>query len=314
MIEISIVIPTYNRIERLKNCLHSLIEQNYCKDSYELLVVDDGSDSPVEGIVKGFQRKFKNIRYIYQKHKGVGAARNQGLLNSKGQIIIFVDDDYIVKQDFLEKIKKLFTIYPNIRIAHVKIITEPSMFVRRLAHFSYIVSMRSKLYSINGNMITRIFTRIPKKDNMQIANSLDIGAGCIIKRDVFQDVGLYDENFITGEDSDMFIRLSNAKIDTWYYPEVEITHYYRDTLFLLIKREFTMGKNVKIFNKKWPSRPIFNLANPKDAFFFIASPFALSLQTIVQARSFEEFFIFPLFRFLLQSLYILGYLWGEIKR
>jgi len=92
-IDISIVIPTYNRIEGLKNCLKSLFVQDYHKDRYEIIVVDDGKDERAKRMLAQLQEDHSNLRYLAQDHRGPAVARNRGAQASLGQIIAFIDDD-----------------------------------------------------------------------------------------------------------------------------------------------------------------------------------------------------------------------------
>lgn len=88
----SIVIPTCNRPNKLKNCLYSISKINFSKTQFEVVVVDDGSHISSESVVHSFQRSLQ-IQYITQTNAGPAAARNNGAAHAKGKIIIFTDDD-----------------------------------------------------------------------------------------------------------------------------------------------------------------------------------------------------------------------------
>ena len=91
----TIIIPTVNRSAKLKNAVLSVVNQSY--DSWELLVIDDGSTDDTEQIVNGFSDT--RIKYLYQKNSGRSAARNRGIINAKGKFVLFLDDDdYIVER------------------------------------------------------------------------------------------------------------------------------------------------------------------------------------------------------------------------
>jgi glycosyltransferase involved in cell wall biosynthesis len=108
---ISIIIPTYNHKNELPQCLRSLKKQTY-KD-FEIIVVDDGSDYDVSTITN----EFPFIRLYTLKHQGAPAARNFGFLKSKGEYVIFLDDDIILFPEMLGEMK---TVLDNdISIAYV---------------------------------------------------------------------------------------------------------------------------------------------------------------------------------------------------
>ena len=94
----SIVIPTYDRKPILEKCLTALEHQTYTGD-YEVVVVDDGSN---DGTVEWLRETpFPHVRLIVQDHQGPSAARNLGVQQAKGDIIIFIDSDLVVLPGFL---------------------------------------------------------------------------------------------------------------------------------------------------------------------------------------------------------------------
>ncbi len=83
-VTVSVIIPTYNRAEKLKLAVKSVLNQTY--QDFELIIVDDGSDDNTKEIVKSF--KNSKIRYYKNRtNKGPGAARNKGIKYAKGKYI-----------------------------------------------------------------------------------------------------------------------------------------------------------------------------------------------------------------------------------
>ena len=94
----SIIVPAYNASKYIKNCIDSVLSQDYI--NYELIIVDDGSIDETKSIVSDYL--FDNrIRYIYQNNSGVSSARNRGIMESKGDYVCFVDADDVISSDFL---------------------------------------------------------------------------------------------------------------------------------------------------------------------------------------------------------------------
>lgn len=85
--EFSVIIPTFNRARYLAEAIQSVYDDRW--ESFELIVVDDGSTDGTADVVKGFP----DIRYHYQPNQGVAAARNAGISLAKGNIIVFLDSD-----------------------------------------------------------------------------------------------------------------------------------------------------------------------------------------------------------------------------
>ena len=95
---LSIVIPVYNLEEYLARCLDSIISQNYDKNNYEIIIVNDGSTDGSQNVIDGYANKYENVSAIYQENSGVSEARNKGLKVAKGEYVWFIDgDDYISK-------------------------------------------------------------------------------------------------------------------------------------------------------------------------------------------------------------------------
>lgn len=102
----SVIVPTYNRKERLRGCILSLLNQNF--EDYEIIVVDDGSSDGTEQMVESLQQTHSNLKYLKQKNRGPGIARNYGVENSEGDIVVFTDDDCIADEPWLKTMVNSF--------------------------------------------------------------------------------------------------------------------------------------------------------------------------------------------------------------
>ena len=92
--KLSIIIPIYNTSKYLKECLDSVVNQDY--KNVEIICVDDGSTDDSANIVESYLKKDERFKLIKTEHKGVAYARNLGLANAKGEYITFIDsDDFI---------------------------------------------------------------------------------------------------------------------------------------------------------------------------------------------------------------------------
>lgn len=105
MVYISVVIPTYNRKPILTQCLdaleHQRVPEELAAGGYEVVVVDDGS---TDGTVEWLQSSgalYPHVRLFEQAHQGPAAARNLGVEQARGDVIIFIDSDLVVTETFL---------------------------------------------------------------------------------------------------------------------------------------------------------------------------------------------------------------------
>ena len=99
----SVVIPTYNRPERLANCLEAISQLDYPRDRFEVIVVDDGSKIPLDSVVEPLQQKIPELqlKLIRQENAGPAAARNRGAAEAQGEFLAFTDDDCQPTTDWL---------------------------------------------------------------------------------------------------------------------------------------------------------------------------------------------------------------------
>src|SRR5690606_9641339 len=94
---LSIIIPVYNVEKYIERCIRSCYDQQLLLKEYEIVVIDDGSLDGSVKIVQGLIDSYSNLTIRSQKNKGLGGARNTGIINAKGHYILFLDaDDYLL--------------------------------------------------------------------------------------------------------------------------------------------------------------------------------------------------------------------------
>jgi glycosyltransferase involved in cell wall biosynthesis len=94
---VSIIIPTYNRADKLKSAIESVLSQTY--KNIQLIVIDDGSEDHTSLLMESYPQ----AEYVIQEHAGQAAARNNGLRCAKGSIIASLDSDDLWNENFLER-------------------------------------------------------------------------------------------------------------------------------------------------------------------------------------------------------------------
>ncbi len=94
MVKVSVVIPTYNRLERLKRVLNGLVAQTYPHQDFEVVIVSDGSTDGTEEYLHQLVLPFPT-KIINQINQGVAIARNNGVAQAEGNVVLFVDDDVV---------------------------------------------------------------------------------------------------------------------------------------------------------------------------------------------------------------------------
>lgn len=115
---LSVVIPTYNRINCLIQTLEALDKQSLSDEHFEIIVVDDGSIDETRKVMLNMIKFTKsNIRYFWQENQSAGSARNLGIIEATAPIILLLDSDINVNYEHLESHLKLHQKYKEIEYA-----------------------------------------------------------------------------------------------------------------------------------------------------------------------------------------------------
>ena len=102
MLNISVVLPTYNRLNQLKLVLAGLEKQTYPLDEFEVVVVSDGSTDGTHEYLETMQTPLQ-LRSIQQQNGGVATARNNGFSQAASDLILFIDDDVVPAPMLIEE-------------------------------------------------------------------------------------------------------------------------------------------------------------------------------------------------------------------
>ena len=185
VLNVSVIIPTYNRKNLLKRALHSASSQTFVPQ--EIIVVDDGSS---DGTKDWVLERFPYVRYIYQDNSGVSSARNAGIKEAKGSWIAFLDSDDEWMPDKLEKQETAINDSKEAWLCHTN-----EVWVRN----SVRVNQMKKHQKYGGYVFE---------------NCLDIcrisPSSVLIKKEVFEMVGLFDESLKVCEDYDLWLRITSV--------------------------------------------------------------------------------------------------------
>ncbi len=187
---ISVIIPAYNRASFLDEAIQSVLDQDYFvqndSSSFELLVIDDGSTDNTREIVRSFGDK---VNYHFQEHKGVSAARNLGLNLARGDYLCFLDSDDIWKKDKMSVQMSFMKTFPKAKVCYTE-----ETWIRR----GVFVNPQKKHQKYSG----WIFDKVLPLCLISLSSAL-------FRREVFEEVGKFDEELLACEDYDFGIRLAH---------------------------------------------------------------------------------------------------------
>ena len=194
MISLSVVIPVYNCIDYLENCIKALVKVNrFCKAKpvNEIILVDDGSTDGSSALCDQFKRQFSEnctIQVIHQENSGVSVARNVGLQVAKGEFVLFVDaDDFIDSEKLAQLLQVIahdksvdmavfgmsFDYYSRNKIYRQDVLLPP---VEGIKVYNECTGMLVSLF--NNNMITPLWNKL-------IRRSVIEDAGISLREDMF---------------------------------------------------------------------------------------------------------------------------------
>ena len=199
MMNISVVIPTYNRIELLKRSIDSVINQTI-KPS-EIIIVDDGSNDGTEAMVK---KKYDSVKLIKQKNKGVSAARNSGIKASSGEWICFLDSDDEWKNDKLEK--QITAVANN---SDYKFFHSNEIWIKNGKR----INQKKKHKKYGGDIFKKCL------DMCRISPS-----SVLIDKNIFEEIGFFNENLVVCEDYELWLRICD-KYEVFFIDEPLIFKY-----------------------------------------------------------------------------------------
>ena len=196
---ISVVIPSYNRKEFLKRSIDSAINQT--KKPFEIIVVDDGSTDGTETMIKS---DYDFVKFIKQKNKGVSAARNIGIKVSIGEWICFLDSDDEWKKDKLEK--QIIAMKSNLGY---KFFHSNEIWIKNGIR----INQKKKHKKYGGDIFDKCL------DMCRISPS-----SVMIDKTVFDEVGNFNENLVVCEDYELWLRICD-KYRVFFIDEPLIIKY-----------------------------------------------------------------------------------------
>ena len=180
---VSVIIPTYNRGWVVQEAIDSVLDQDF--SDYELIVVDDGSDDNTREILESYG---KAITVLQQSNRGVSAARNRGIAEAAGRLIAFLDSDDLWLPRKLTTQVKFFA-----ENADAVINQTQEIWIRNGVR----VNPKKRHHKFSGMIFER-----------SLALCLVSPSAVMIKKCLFDAVGVFDEQLPACEDYDLWLRVS----------------------------------------------------------------------------------------------------------
>lgn len=226
----SVVVPTYNRPQALFRCLTALSAIEYPRDAYEVIVVDDGSDEPLDAVVKGVSGL--DVVLHRQANAGCATARNEGAARARGEYLAFTDDDCAPQPDWLTRIAARFEEAPDVFLGGhvVNALTENSFATASQSMVDYLY----EYYDVVS-------------DEMAFFTSNNIA----VARASFEAIGGFDRTVPrpAAEDREICDRWKRGGGTLVYAPEAVVYHYHDLTLRRFWRQHFNYGRGAYYYHR-----------------------------------------------------------------
>lgn len=223
----TLIVAVYNRIDEVKELLKSAENLDFERDKFEILFVDDGSSDGFTSYIDNYNSPTGlSIRYITQKNKGPGEARNNGMRNSNSDYFIFNDSDLLYPPNYLREIDK------SLLVNNYDAFGGPDD-----CHPSFSPLLKAINYAMTSFIGTG-GTRGGKKSISKKFYPRSYSMG--IKKEVFENIGGMNK-LRHGQDMDFSARIYKAGYKVGLIPDAVVFHKRRTSLKRFYKQIFNWG-------------------------------------------------------------------------
>jgi glycosyltransferase involved in cell wall biosynthesis len=251
----SLIICTYNRNKFIYECLECIAlsadssdtpnTSGILSDEYEVVLVDNNSTDSTADECKRFAAMYPSVpfRYFLEMQQGLSFARNRGIAEARGDVFVFLDDDAMIRRDYLQNLKKYLLACPDTIAFGGKITPrfEDGVTPAWLSRWTY-----SLVSAIDMGHNVRLFK----------GGKYPIGANMGVMRSTVERVGVFNtalgrtgKNLMAGEEKDFFTRVQKLGGGIYYFPEIEVHHVIppqRTTVEFVKKMGLGIGRSERV--------------------------------------------------------------------
>jgi GT2 family glycosyltransferase len=221
----SVIVPTYNRPRQLMACLGALARLDYPRDRFEVIVIDDGGNAPLDNLLATLSETIE-VKLLRQSNGGPASARNTGAARAQGQFLAFTDDDCCPAPDWLRALEARFASAEDPIIVGGRVLN----------------ALRDNMFAIASQFVVDVgciyHNADPDRARFCTANNLTVPAK------QFRAIGGFNENFkiTASEDRELCGRWLHRGYRIIYAPEVRVYHAHELTWGTFWRQHFTYGR------------------------------------------------------------------------
>jgi len=228
----------------------------------------------------------KDFEVIVEKGLNPSENRNNGAEKSKGEFIIFLDDDAFIDKNYLTNVEKFLKKYPKIDI-----VGGPQLTPEHDGNFAKIsgIALTSSFGAFKVNKRYQ-----EGKINFEVDETVLTSANLLVKKNSFKKIGGFDLNLFPGEDPEFIQRAKKMKFKIAYNPEMKIFHKRRPNYNLFCKQFFKYGLVRPKVNK---------ILQQHKIIFLIPMLFSIYILFLPSVFLFSKFFILPFFLYIFMTIF-----------
>lgn len=250
MVELSIIVLSYNTKELLKRCLESVVREIRGIGCVEVIVVDNGSTDGSGEYLKTQMSKLKTesqnlkLKIILNRgNLGFAKGNNQGIKEASGKYILFLNSDTAVKDGAINLLVNYLNNNPQVAAVSPLILNKDGSVQKDPCYLKFPSSLfaifyYNRFFKILANRYFPQF--IYSTRNFSVPSQIDQlpGAALMIRKNVFNKIGGFDEGYIHFfEDVDLSWRLKKDGYNLFLVPEAKIVHFGGKSLEPIVKKE-----------------------------------------------------------------------------
>lgn len=214
---ISAIVCTYNREQFICETIDSILRGLREIESFEILIIDNNSSDRTPELLLKY-KDYVNVKCVKEEKQGLSQARNRGIVEASGDVLVFLDDDIEIDPDYFVTLSKIFS-DKNISIAGGKVLPFKVAVPQWLpARYYYLAS----IFDIGDKIKTTRYI---------------MGANFVIRKDLATKVGFFDielgrkgNNLMSGEENDYMDRITLLGYKIYYIPDLIVYHKINDKL------------------------------------------------------------------------------------
>ena len=229
--KISVIVPTYNRLEQLKRVIVGLEQQSCHHKSFEVIIVSDGSTDGTDDYLHSLRTPLQ-LRPIFQKNQGAATARNRGVKEAGGEIIVFIDDDLVPSPQLLQEHRRWHESQDNV------VVLGPMLTPHDFVMSPWVRWEQAMLTKQYDSMASGAWQPTPRQfytGNASLARSHLLAAGG------------FDPAFRRAEDVELAYRLAEQNLRFLFNPLAIGYHYAERSFASWMNIPYAYGRNDVVF-------------------------------------------------------------------